>query len=303
MANLKKAEVIADGASMGQETVEYVKGSLTDEEIGKTVSLLKVVWPDAGFTREYINWLYRENPSGRAEIFNAWDKGEIVAHYAAIPVKARLFGELEKGLLSLNIAVSPAHRARGYFKALGSRTFESACERGFGFAAGVANANSTLLFRRQLRFQLVCPLDVKIGAGPIARSPGRGGEERDYIQSWDGQTLSWRLRRPGAKYRCIKRVGSMSVFAHTGKYGIWAVMNDIDPAGVAPPEAGHLRWNPLNVWIGLNPEYDWAKSAYINLPERFKPSPLNLIFRDLTGRGRVLDPQKTVFSLLDFDAY
>jgi hypothetical protein len=31
--------------------------------------------------------------------------------------------------------------------------------------------------------------------------------------------------------------------------------------------------------------------------------PLNLIFLDLTGRGRRLDPERVKFDALDFDAY
>jgi hypothetical protein len=42
---------------------------------------------------------------------------------------------------------------------------------------------------------------------------------------------------------------------------------------------------------------------HINIPMRFRPSPLNLIFRDLTDGRRILDAPKVRFRAIDFDAY
>ncbi|MCB0785046.1 MAG: hypothetical protein KDC02_12660 [Flavobacteriales bacterium] len=54
-------------------------------------------------------------------------------------------------------------------------------------------------------------------------------------------------------------------------------------------------------WIGLGPGYGWGGSAYLNVPMKQRPSPLNLIFKDLTGAGRRLDPARTCFQAIDFD--
>ena len=54
--------------------------------------------------------------------------------------------------------------------------------------------------------------------------------------------------------------------------------------------------------IGLD-ERRWARSLYLDLPERAKPSPLNFVFSDLTGRQRSPDAATARLSLLDFDAY
>jgi hypothetical protein len=45
----------------------------------------------------------------------------------------------------------------------------------------------------------------------------------------------------------------------------------------------------------------WRGKPWINIPMRFRPSPLNLIFKDLTGQGRTLDPGTVRFQALDFD--
>lgn len=68
-------------------------------------------------------------------------------------------------------------------------------------------------------------------------------------------------------------------------------------------QAKKLRWNPITVWVGLDSNNDWSNAFYINLPEYFKPSPLHLIFKDLTNMSRTIDPKRILFSLIDFDAY
>lgn len=293
----------ANEDSSDSVTAKLVKGYLSDDEIEKTASLLALVWPNSGFSREYLYWLYCENPAGPAETYNVWDKGQIVAHYAAIPVKAKLFGNNERGLLSLNTAVHPLHRGKGYFKTLATRTFEDAHACGANFVVGVANANSTALFRRQLRFQLVCPLTVKIGLGTIKHLSKQVKEEQDYVQSWDAQTLAWRIKKPGTKYRFIERNNTITIVRDTYKYGIWAIMHEVESSKIDMHHPHPFRWNPFTLWIGLDSSCDWENSLYVNLPDRFKASPLNLVFKDLSGLGRTFNPQKILFSLLDFDAF
>ena len=99
---------------------------------------------------------------------------------------------------------------------------------------------------------------------------------------------------------------SYAIYSSTNKYGIWANIyeGDLNLANIKLMKSlSHFRWNPITAWIGLNSNCDWSKSLYINLPERFKPSPLNLVFKDLSGLGRTLAPEKILFSLIDFDAY
>jgi len=285
-----------------QSQYEYLKGTLSDRELDEAVALLKAVWPKAGFTFDYLDWLYRGNPVGPAETENAWDNGRIVGHYAAIPINATLFDKTEKGVFSLNTATHPSYRGKGFFKALASKTFENARASGATFVIGVANANSTLLFRRQLRFQLVTPLTVKLGLGAVRRIQKRP-RHTDYTRVWDDPTLQWRLKRPNTKYVEVSRGTSTIILGDTDRYGIWTVMLDAEFArGTLAPKTG-FRWNPFTLWIGLDPECDWTQSHYIDLPDFLKPSPLNLIFKDLSGLDRTLDPSKVTLSLLDFDAY
>ena len=45
----------------------------------------------------------------------------------------------------------------------------------------------------------------------------------------------------------------------------------------------------------------WTSSAYLNVPMRLRPSPLNMIFKDLSGAARKLDASKVRMEAIDFD--
>jgi hypothetical protein len=59
---------------------------------------------------------------------------------------------------------------------------------------------------------------------------------------------------------------------------------------------------PLTAWIGLAPNARWSGIA-LRVPQSMRPSPLNLIFKDLTDAARTLDKSKVFFEAIDFDAY
>jgi len=42
---------------------------------------------------------------------------------------------------------------------------------------------------------------------------------------------------------------------------------------------------------------------YFDVPARLRPSPLNLLWYDLTGQDRRHDPAKVRYEVFDFDAY
>ena len=106
--------------------------------------LLRAVFPEAlHFTNEVIRWQYLDNPEGKAVGFNAWAGDVLAGHYVTIPLRARVHGKEERGLLSLNTATHADHRGKGLFTRLAQATYDRAASEGYGFVVGVANANST----------------------------------------------------------------------------------------------------------------------------------------------------------------
>jgi hypothetical protein len=114
--------------------------------------------------------------------------------------------------------------------------------------------------------------------------------------SWDQAAFDWRLSNPNGRY---SRKGEQ-VLADTGRFGIKAVLSlnteKLDPGNIKTSAT------PLRLWIGLNPGLK-LKGIFMDVPQRFKTSPLNLIFKDLTGKLPRFDKREVIFELLEFDVY
>jgi GNAT superfamily N-acetyltransferase len=243
------------------------------------------------YSEQYIDWQYYENPDGEIVGYDAYDAdGELAAHYVVQPLRARLFGEELRAVLSLNTATHPRHQGKGLFVELARRTYDLAASLGYACVVGVANANSTPGFVRKLGFSLLTPLDARVGIGSPALSVDF---QADFERIWSPEARTWRLRRPGGTY--WTRDGHL--YAATGYPGIAACLSETAGwSGGAP-----ARFAPLRVRIGLHPASVW-RGVTVPIPARFRPSPLNLIYRPLRGLP-ALNLERVRFELVDFDAY
>lgn len=268
--------------------------------MAKMAALLRAAFPGAHhFTEEVLHWQYLENPDGTAVGFNAWKGDELAGHYVALPMKAMVDGHTEAGLLSLNTATHPSHQGKGLFTRLAKATYAHAAEAGFGFVVGVANLNSTHGFTKKLGFELVSPLQARMGIGPLPKMDAQADVR--FAHAWEPASLAWRLRHPAHTYSKKQERGRTLILSERKQYGARYVMGMHELSGLEayfPEEAGSVH---RKVWIGLDPGMDWAGTAYLNIPLRFRPAPLNLIFKDLTGQGRSLRADRVRFDALDFD--
>ena len=249
-------------------------------------------WTDK-FTKEYLIWQYLDNPNGTVVSYNAWtQEGELAAHYAAIPIKMIIGGQEEYGLLSLNTATHPEHQGQGLFVKLASATYDFAKENGYKFVIGVANENSTHGFLKRLGFELIAPLDVKIGFGDAYVNTIPDGMNR---VKYDGNYLSWRLRCP--QYSYTAKDGT--IYGSIDKPLFHTAVAKM-PEGIAATDLGLKKTlNIFNLYIGLGTKLG---GFYFNLPKFVKRSPFNLIFKDLTNGGLPkITKDNIFFQLLDYD--
>ena len=272
---------------------------LSPAGITAITALLQRVFPDAQhFTEAVVRWEYVDNPDGPAVGFNAWMGDELAAHYVTIPLLARVNGMQEKGLLSLNTATAPEHQGKGLFTKLADSTYTYAAKHGYGFVIGVANANSTHGFTQKLGFQLVAPLKAMVGLGPL---PEPAATERTFERMWSPAASAWRLGHPAYRYSWRKHGSHITLYSQRKQYGAQYVLG-LQPWTEAPAGASALTSSPLaHIWIGLDPGMRFGNRPYVDVPMRFRPSPLNLIFKDLTDQQRTLDASKTRFQAMDFD--
>lgn len=268
-------------------------------EIAAVSGLLRGVFPHAAhLTPAYLRWLYVDNPEGRALGFNAYHEGELVGHCAGQPFAARVEGEALRGILLVNAAVHPRHVRRNITRRTTDPMFEDAAGQGVSFAVAVGNARSTLPLLT--RFAMLRPLHARIGFG-LPRRRERGVAP-GYERLWTEESLRWRLANPERAYSVRTGNGRTAVTSGSGRPGIGAVLYDGDERWPLP-DAGGAPPGPLKAWLGLDPAVDWARSPFLPIPGPLKPSPLNLMFKDLSGGGLHPDPARVVFRGLDFDAY
>lgn len=270
----------------------FTKTETTKQKIECYSNLLSAVFQNTNkFTTDFLTWQYAKNPNGKVVGFDAFYGDTLAGHYVTIPVSYNIKGTTKRGLLSLNTATHAEHRGKGLFTQLANRTYEEAQKLGYEFVIGVANQNSTHGFLKKLEFYLIAPLKVKTGIGNITFD-----KSLDYLikPNWTEDSLNWRLHNPEANYFIDKK----GVYSKTDKSGIHAQLfkdlkDELDLTKKKPA---------LKLWIGLAKDLK-CKGLFFDLPKRFRPSPLNLIFKDLNGNLPKIEKNDILFELIDFDGY
>lgn len=264
----------------------------------RIAKLMREVFPKARhLTARYFQWHYGGNPDGQAIGCNAFAGDELVGHMAAHVFPCHLQGEPRRGMYTVNGAVHPRHRGRRLQSRISAAMFEEAARLGYAFCLATGNKWSTgpLL----TRFKMIRPLEARIGFGlPKRRAVDR---EPSFERAWSDDALRWRLANPEGRYSADRRSARAAILAATGVPGVSAILHrglESDALAELAPARG-----PMRLWLGLDPEMDWERSAFLPIPTRLRPSPLNLVYKDLTGDGFVPDPDRLVFRGLDFDAY
>ena len=271
----------------------------------EVAELLAGMFPSAThIDAAYLDWTYRQNPDGSALGFNAYSGDRLVSHFAVTPLGARIDGNDERGVQMQHAATRPEFRGRGLFVELTERALRAGAEAGYGFAVGPANAASTPAFVDKLGFQLVRPFDVKLGVGPTPpRSSEPAGAPVQFERVWNQASLAWRLARPDLPYRVQRRAERANVFAPGGLLGIQVELGTFPSRWVPDSLPAASFANPLRVWIGVDPARSWSRRPYVDIPVRLRPAPLHFVFRDLSGRGRRLEPDRLRADMLDYDQF
>ena len=243
------------------------------------------------FTEEYLLWQYGKNPLGEVVGYDAFYDGKLAGHYVTIPVSYAIHGQQKKGLLSLNTATHKDHRGKGLFTKLATATYKEAKSLGYEFVIGVANQNSSHGFIKKLGFYLVAPLNVKFGVGNIQYNK----EIKYPIKPvWTENTLKWRLSNPHMEYK----FNGNNIYCKTDKMLINALVYHDYKQKDKPVK----KSSSIKLWIGLANNLK-TTGAFIVMPQRMRPSPLNLIFKNLNESIPKIEKEDILFELIDFDAY
>lgn len=270
------------------------------------LALFSTCFPSSSICRsDYIDWLYRLNPDGEVVGFNAYDGTTLAAHYVCIPARAMVGGQVVKVLLSLNTATHPSYQGKGLFTKLADLTYHAGASMGFDAVYGVANANSTPGFTRKLGFQLIGPLRSTVGLGPLGLDFGRL-PDLQFQRLWDSEALTWRCNSPLRPLTVRQQSDRLLVLSPALLGGACMAAAELQGTSlsfdVRTQISGRFA-SPLRLFLGCIPPSAQRRSCFVDIPHRFRPSPLNLIYRSLSGRVNAIDPEAVLFNFLDFDAY
>jgi len=289
--------------------------------------LLADVFPhDAKFRNSsFLEWQYTMSPSGNVIAESRDDAAGRVGHYAVLPQRWSVGGQVTHFALSLNTAVAERGRGQGLFTSLAEATYVKASNAGVAAIVGVANAQSTPGFLGKLGFTLIGPLDVSIllprprrGASVdrVALTDLSSDELRRYqpgesavARVWDERELHWRLSDPGKAFSLFASDQMLAVTCAARQRGVRvAVILKV----LAASESGALDVGKLvnaaclhhRALFALHAGSNSALSlSGVSLPQRLRPSPLNLIVKSLNPTRPVTDFVPTTFEFLEFDAY
>jgi len=285
--------------------MDITRANYDDKTLLEYIELFKITFPNAKkYTIEYLKWLYIENPEGQVIGFNAYDSNRLVAHYACIPVKFMVKGTIQKGLLSLNTATHPQYWGKGLFTYLANKTYDFAKQEGYNFVYGVSNANSTYGFINKLGFQLVKQLDVNIGIGTHIFDFDQIKDFSIFYHIWDKNSLIWRCSNPSNMIKVSRRKYYNLYSAHAYQFfNVIAYLPLITSEITSEIEEKKPFFNLFNLFIGALPNCEKNFRFFIDIPNFLKPSPLNLIYKNLTNDNQKLDQNEIFITFMDFDAF
>ncbi len=105
--------------------------------------------------RDLANWEWKykgENPAGTPLIFVAEDQGEMIAHFAAIPMLYYIDGEIIRGSHSTAMMTKPEFQNRGLVKFVADKLFKELICQKISFTYGYPNDNAYDLHKRHMGY-------------------------------------------------------------------------------------------------------------------------------------------------------
>jgi ribosomal protein S18 acetylase RimI-like enzyme len=271
-------------------------------DFDRTVELMALGFPGVTkFSPAFLQWQYYDNPAGPPVGCNIDDGGRLIGHLMGIPLKVSLHGEPTTVTLIMNVATHPDYRGRGLFLELVNRVVAMSAERGHAGVVGVANQQTERAYRTKLGFQNVAPLDAHVELLPQRIDVDRALAAAQFSRTWDDATLAWRLKNPANPLRIAGGSGDTLVVEGASTMPLIRSRGVIPRRGLTAAASG-LSVAPAVV-LGLTPKGTARRTLAVTVPERLRPSPLVLIYKNHARPEDRLDPDRILFSFLDFDAF
>ena len=271
-------------------------------DLDRTVELMALSFPGVDkFSPAFLRWQYYDNPAGPPVGCNIDDGDCLIGHLMGIPLQVVLKGRPTTVTLIMNVATHPDYRGRGLFLELVNRVVAMSAERGHAGVVGVANQQTERAYRTKLGFQNVAPLDAHVELLPQRLDVPRALETAQFSRTWDDVTLAWRLKNPANPLGIVGGARDTLVIEGASTLPLMRARAVIPRRGLATAVSGPVA-GPAVV-LGMTPKGTARRTLAMTVPQRLRPSPLVLIYRNHAEPDDRLDPDCVLFSFLDFDAF
>jgi GNAT superfamily N-acetyltransferase len=281
---------------------ELVFRPAAQADLDRTVELMGLGFPGAHkFSRGFLQWQYYDNPAGEPLGCNIDDGQRLIGHLMGIPQAVRLRGRPAVVTLIMNVATHPDYRGRGLFLELVRRVAQMSVERGHAGVVGVANQQTERAYRTKLGFQNVAGLEAHVELLPRRIDMARATATAEFARRWTDETLAWRLKNPANPLRIAGETADSLLVEGASSIPLIKARGAIPRDGLSARGAG-LAAGPAVV-LGLTPKGTARRRLAMTVPERLRPSPLRMIWLNHQIPSDRLDPEKILFSFLDFDAF
>jgi GNAT superfamily N-acetyltransferase len=97
---------------------EYSWDLLDRAEAPALLEFYQSLYPTLGWSQEFLDWQFYDNPAGPAKVWVARDAGKIVSTYVAIPHQMYAKGSVTPGWRVQDVLTDPAYRGQGIYHQL-----------------------------------------------------------------------------------------------------------------------------------------------------------------------------------------
>ena len=250
----------------------------------------------------YFEWLYKKNPLGNFIGIDAVDlkSGEEIGQVGGIPYEFNYNGNKIKILQSINVCVDKRYRGKKLFKEMATRLEDYAKAENYSLIIAIANKLATPAWQNSIGLKFLTQLDVLIGYGDLGLN-NLDLNDTIFTSIWNEKRLEWRKDNPSnkvfVKHENKIRLSCQSVMS------IFKVFSYVNCKSMNMNYSKEqFNFFLPNLFIGLIPPNS-NSSLYLKIPEIFKPSPLNFLYKCINNENIDIKKNQSFFSYLDFDAY
>ena len=280
-------------------TISYLNSST--EKIEEYYNLYKRCFKNFPLTKNssYLDWLYKDNPIGNFIGIDAVENENLIGQVGGIPQEFNFNGEKIKILQSINVCVDSNYRGKNLFSEMANRLEIYAKGQGFSFIIAIANEPASYVWKKSINMNLLSPLDALIGFGNLDLNEYKS-QSNHFFQIWNKKNLNWRANNPHNKINMCNK-GNKIQLTSSSINSLVKIFTFVDNNDYQLSfNKNEFNFFP-KLFLGLVPNI--KRKFFIKIPNFLKPSPLNFMYKDITGSQNKIEKNYIFLSYIDFDAY